>query len=149
MRRKSIIMTKYESNIKTIFSSEEMVFNLLGDLNNLELINSNPQLQDKVKDYQFDKDSCSFNVEGMGKIGFRINERIPFSLIKFISESSPIPLTGKVLLSKISENETSIQLIFEAKLPAMIKMMLDKKLKVGINTVADALAKSLNENNIG
>ena len=136
-------MTRYESNMKTISSSDEMVFNILSDLNNLERINENPQMREKVKDMQFDTDSCSFNVEGIGKIGFRISERKANTLIKLVSESSPIPLVALVQLSKLNENETGFQLIFEAEIPAMIKMMLDKKLKDGINTVADALAKSL------
>jgi hypothetical protein len=64
-----------------------------------------------------------------------------------VSESSPIPLVGQIHLNKVSDNETSFQLVFEAEIPAMIKMMIDKKLKEGINTVAEALAKALNLEN--
>ena len=49
-------MTTYESEIKTISSSEEMVFGILSDLKNLEKIAQNPPLKDKVKNLEFDTD---------------------------------------------------------------------------------------------
>ena len=76
-------MTTYESEIKTISSSEEMVFGILSDLKNLEKIAQNPSLKDKVKNLEFDTDSCSFSVEGFGTVGFRIIEREPFKTIKY------------------------------------------------------------------
>jgi len=36
-------------------------------------------------------------------------------------------------------------LVLNAELPMMIKMMVDKKIKEGINMVADILAKALNK----
>ena len=79
-------MTTYESEIKTISSSEEMVFGILSDLKNLEKIAQNPSLKDKVKNLEFYTDSCSFSVEGFGTVGFRIIEREPFKTIKLESE---------------------------------------------------------------
>ncbi|MFA6581921.1 MAG: SRPBCC family protein, partial [Paludibacter sp.] len=38
---------------------------------------------------------------------------------------------------------TAMKLTLKAELPMMIKMMVDKKLKEGINKVADLLAKGL------
>jgi len=38
-----------------------------------------------------------------------------------------------------------MKLTVKADLPAMIKMMVDKKLKEGVNMVADLLAKGLNK----
>jgi len=77
-------MTIYESDLKTISSGEEVVFAVLSDLNNLKKIQENAPLTDKVKDIQFDADSCSFVVEGFGKMGFRIVERTPFQPLSLI-----------------------------------------------------------------
>ena len=85
-------MTTYESDIKTISSGEEVVFGILSDLNNLKQLQDNPSLKDKVKDLQFDTDSCSFSVEPVGKVGFRIVEREPFKTIKFTSENAPVEI---------------------------------------------------------
>ena len=48
-----------------------------------------------------------------------------------------------IQLKQVAENDTKLKLTMKAEIPAMIKMMVDKKLKEGINTIADALAKAL------
>jgi len=140
-------MTTYESEIKTISSNEEMVFGVLSNLNNLQKFQDKVPQTDKVKDLTFDADSCTFVVDGIGKIGFRIVEREPFKTIKLTSENSPVPLNVWVQLKSVSENETAMKLTLKADLPAMIKMMVDKKLKEGINMVAELLVKALNTPN--
>ena len=136
-------MTTYESDIKTISSNEEMVFGILSDLNNLEKFQENVAQTNKVKDITFDADSCTFVVDGFGKIGFRITDREPFKTIKLCSENAPVQLNVWIQLKKISDMETALKLTLKADLPAMIKMMVDKKLKDGINAVADLLSKAL------
>ena len=138
-------MSTYESDIKTISSSEEMVFGILSDLNNLSRIADNPELSTKVKDLQCDTDSCSFGVEGYGRVGFRIIEREAFKTIKLESENSHIHINVWIQLKQVAENDTKLKLTMSAELPAMIKMMLDSKLKSGINSVADVLAKALSK----
>jgi len=137
-------MTTYESDIKAISSNEEMVFGILSDLKNLEKLQDNPSLKDKAKDLLFDTDSCSFVVEGFGKMGFRIVEREPFKTIKLVSEKTPVEVNVWIQLKQTADNETAMRLTLKAKLPMMIKMMVDKKLKKGINAIADVLAKTLN-----
>jgi hypothetical protein len=136
-------MTTYESDIKTISSNEEMVFGVLSDLNNLKKFQDQAPATDKIKDLQFDTDSCSFVVEGFGKLGFRIIEREPFKTLKFESENAPFQVNVWIQLKSAQENETAIKLTLKADLPMMIKMMVDKKLKEGINKVADILANAL------
>lgn len=137
-------MTTYESEIKTISSNEEMVFGILSDLNNLEKLAGNPELNDKVKDLQFDADSCSFAVDGFGRIGFRIIDREPFKTIKLESDNAPVQVQAWIQLKQVAENDTKMKLTLQAELPAMIKMMVGNKLQQGINTIAELLAKSLN-----
>jgi len=61
-------MTTYESDIKTISSNEEMVFSILSNLNNLQKFQESVAQTDKIKDLKFDADSCTFVVDGIGKI---------------------------------------------------------------------------------
>jgi carbon monoxide dehydrogenase subunit G len=138
-------MTTYESDIKTISSNEEMVFGILSDLNNLQKFQERAPITDKVKDLKFDADSCSFVVDGIGKIGFRIVEREPFKTIKMKSEHAPVELNAWIQLKQVAENDTRLKLTLKAELPAMIKMMVDKKLKEGINAIAEMLATALNK----
>lgn len=141
-------MTTYESDIKTISSSEEVVFNTLSDLTNLEKlqdlnIEGKEQVADKLKDIQFEKDFISFNVTGFGKIGLRVIEREPFKTIKFEGEGTPVAANAWIQLKQVAENETRMKLTIKAEIPFMIKMMVDKKLKDGINMIADAIAKGV------
>ena len=137
-------MTTYQSDIKTISSNEEMVFNILSDLNNLQKIQHLPALGDKVKNLQFDTDSFTIEVDMIGNIGFRVMKREPFKTIKFKSERAPVTMTVLIQLEQVKEKETRMKLILETELPPMIKLMVDKKLKEGINLVADGIAQALN-----
>jgi hypothetical protein len=138
-------MTTYESELKTISSSEEVVFNILSDLNNLGKLNDNTSLTDKIKDLEFDTDSCSFAVNGFGRVGLRIIERTPLNNIKMASENAPVSFNIDIYIHQIAENQTTLQLMLNAKLPATIKMMVGNKLQEGVNAIADLLAKSLNQ----
>ena len=138
-------MTTYESDVKTISSNEEVVFGILSDLNNLKAVLANAPMTDKVKDLQFETDSCTFVVEGFGKMGFRIIEREQFKTIKLHSEKAPVDLNVWIQLVQRTENDTQMKLTLKADLPVMIKMMIDKKLKEGINLIADLLAKALSK----
>ena len=141
---KIIIMPTYASHINPISSNEEVVFGILSNLNNLKKIADNPAFSDKVKDLQYDADSCSFAVDAFGRVGFRIVERVPFKTIKLESENSPVPVTVCVQLKQITDNETQMKLSLDAELPSMIKMMVGNKLQDGVNAIAELLAKSLN-----
>jgi hypothetical protein len=138
-------MTTYESEIKTISSSEEVVFAVLSDLNNLSKVADNKAISDKIKDLQYDTDSCSFAIEGFGRVGFKIIEREPFKTIKLDAENTPVPINVWIQLKQVADNDTRMKLTLKAELPAMIKMMLDKKLKDGINAIADFLVIALNK----
>ncbi len=141
-------MTTYESDIKTISKNQEVVFNLLSDLSNLQKlqdinIQGQEQVTEKLKEMEFDRDSINFNVSGFGKMGLRVIEREPLKTIKFAGENTPVAANLWIQLKETAENETHIKLTLKAEIPMMIKMMVDKKLKEGINLMADAIAKGI------
>ena len=141
-------MTTYESDIKTITSSGQVVFNILSNLsnfNNLQNLNADAQekLNQMLKDVEFDENSCRFTVDGVGRVGFRIIEREPFKTIKLEAENSPVAVNGWIQLVQVSETDTRMKLTLKADIPTMIKVMVDSKLKKGINTIADTLVQYL------
>ena len=71
-------MTEFVSEVKTIPFNEDRIFNMLSDLSNLGKVQDRIP-QDKIQDFEFDKDSCSFSVAPVGKITFQIVEREPNS----------------------------------------------------------------------
>ncbi len=141
-------MTTYESKIKTISQPHELVFNTLSDLKNLQNVSNTDvegrkKAEEYLKDIEFDSDSLKFTVTGIGKVGFRIIEREPFKTIKLEAENSPISANGWIQLVSVSENETKMKLTIKAELPMMIKMMVDSKLKKGVNAIADAIVEAI------
>ncbi len=144
-------MTTYESEIKTIIRPQEQIFNTLSNFENIKKIQeSSEENREKIssyfEDFESDVDSVHFNVTGIGKVGFRIIEREHFKTIKLEAENSPIQANGWIQLVKIDDNQTKMKLTVKADLPMMIKMMVDKKIKSGINTIADALTTILESN---
>lgn len=141
-------MTTYESDIKTISSSEEVVFNQISDLKNLKRLQEldlgeQNQYADRLKNMELDTDYVSFNVEGVGKIGMRVIEREPHKTIKFQIENAPVSANLWIQLKQVAENDTRMKLTLKAEIPMMIKMMVDKKLKEGVNMIADVIVKAV------
>lgn len=136
-------MTTYESEVKTIASGAEMVFGLISDLNNLQLLKDDPRVQEKLSDLTFDTDSCTFSVDMLGKVGFRIVEREPFSTVKMEVFDVPVQMNFWIQLKQVSDNDTKMKLTLKAELPMMIKIMVDSKLKEGINLIAGYLAEGI------
>jgi hypothetical protein len=130
-------MTKYQSEIKTISSSEEVVFGILSDLNNLEKLKNKDIASGKLKVLECNADSCLLELEHIGKIGFRIVEKEAYETIKFESFQLAVQVNAWIHLERIAENETKMELTLVANLPALLKMMLNKKLERGINMLAD------------
>lgn len=137
-------MTQYQSNIKTISSSGEVVFNLLSDLNHLGNLNTNKLIEQKLKVLKYDTDSCLLEVDKIGKIGLSIIERDNFKTIKFAASQLPFEVTAWIQLKQITENDTKMKLTLAAELPSMVKMMFNKKLEKGINLLADFFESYLN-----
>lgn len=134
-------MTTIESNITKSIYSDEKIFSILSDLSNLERIKDRIP-QDKVKNMRFDRDSCTFEIANapLGPVTIRIVEREPNKTIKFGSDQSPIPFNVWIQLKSVGENDTRIKVTIKAELNMMIKMMVEKPLKQGLDKAAEMLA---------
>jgi len=132
-------MTEFVSGIKTIPHNDDRIFAMLSDLSNLEKVKDRIP-QDKIKDFEFDSDSCSLSVDPVGKITFRIVEREPNKTIKFATTNSPVPLSLWIQLKQVDENDTRLKMTARADIPVFIKPMVSKPLQDGIEKIADVLA---------
>lgn len=133
-------MAEFVSDIKVIPYSDADVFVILSDLNNLELAKDKIP-QDKIKDFSFDTDSCTVNVDPVGKIKFVIIEREPNKTIKFQAEQLPFGVNMWVQLKAVSDNETKMKITVRAEMNAFIAPMVSKPLQAGIDKVAELLAQ--------
>ncbi len=132
-------MTDFVSEVKTIPHNDDRIFAMLSDLSNLEQIKDRIP-QDKVSDFEFDSDSCTFAVAPVGKITFRIVEREPNKLIKFATTNSPVPLFLWIQLVQAGENDTKMKLTARAELNAFLKPMVSKPLQDAVDKISTVLA---------
>ena len=132
-------MTEFISEIKTIPYGNRIVYETLADFNNLEKLKDRIPA-DKIEDFTFDSDSCSFSVNPVGKVRFSIIEREPQKTIKLTADQLPMGLTMWVQLKETAERETKMKLTIRADLNPFLKPMLSKPLQEGINKIADVLA---------
>lgn len=132
-------MTEFVSEVKTIPYNEDRIFSMLSDLSNLEKVRDRIP-QDKISEFEFDQDSCSFNVAPVGKITFQIVEREPNKTIKFTTTNSPVPLFLWVQLKQVEENDTRLKLTVRADLNPFIKPMVSKPLQDAVDKISSVLA---------
>ena len=133
-------MAEYVSDVKQIAATAPKVLAKLSDLSNVETMKDKIPAEAGLKDLTCDKDSISFNVNPVGNVKFKIIEREEPKTIKFAAYGSPIEVNMWIQLVEKEENLTKMRLTLKADLPMMVKMMVDGKLKDGINKVADVLA---------
>ena len=94
----------------------------------------------QVVDWQSTENDCVFKISGLATIGMKIVEKIPNSLIKISSNGKvPFEFTLNVNLSETSPTQTTGQLIFEADLNPMMKMMVEKPLRNFFNILAQKM----------
>lgn len=133
-------MTEFVSEVKTIPYNEERVYEMLSDLSNLERLRDRIP-EDKIKDFEFDQDSCSFSIDPVGKIVFQIVEREPFKTIKFTTTNSPVPLHLWIQLKQLEENDTRMKMTIRADLNPFIKPMVSKPLQDAIDKISEVIAR--------
>jgi hypothetical protein len=132
-------MTEFVSDIKAVPYSDDRIFGMLSDLSNLERIKDRIP-QDKVKDFSFDSDSCSFSVDPVGRICFRVIDREPNKTIKLETTNSPVLLNMWIQLKRVDENDTRMKLTIHAELPPFIKPMVSRPLQDAIEKISTVLA---------
>lgn len=143
-------LNKYVSDVKLIDHNQQVVFNYLSNFENLSsYLNSGliekitekiPQI--KITDFESDKDSCKFNITGVGLAKIKIVNREPFKTVKVESSGGlPISFTFWIQLLPVDQYQTKIRLTLHAEMSMMIKMMAGSKLEEGINQLADTLSK--------
>lgn len=132
-------MTEFVSEIKQIPQNDERIYAMLSDLSNLERIKDRIP-QDKIKDFEFDSNSCSFSVSPVGKITFQIVDREPCKTIKFQTTNSPVPLFLWIQLKQVQEMDTRMRLTVRAELNSFLKPMVSKPLQDALDKISTVLA---------
>lgn len=123
-------MTRIESEQVTVNQPQEEMFRFLSDFNNYESL-----MPEQVADWISDENTCSFTIKGMTSLGMAISEKIPNSEIRIRKNGkAPFDFFLICMIGKgHTENESTLQLYFDADLNPFLKMMAEKPLKNFLN----------------
>ncbi|MDL2224125.1 SRPBCC family protein [Bacteroidales bacterium OttesenSCG-928-M06] len=133
-------MTEFTSEVKTLPYKQEKIYEILSNLDNLEKVKEKIP-HDKIQDFSFDQNSCSFSVNPIGQVRFSIIEKEPIKTIKFKADQAPIDVNIWIQLVALNTEETKMKLTVKAELNPFLKPMLSKPLQEGIDKIAEALTQ--------
>ena len=132
---------KYESKVGQIPANDDKIFAVLSNLENINHFR-NVIPEDKIKELEISPDKIRLKVEGLGqKITIAIVEKEEFKTIKFGAENLPIPFNMWIQLKQMAEQDTRIRITIKTDMPAMFKMMFDKKMQQGLDQAIDLLCQ--------
>ncbi|MDR0412624.1 MAG: SRPBCC family protein [Dysgonamonadaceae bacterium] len=132
-------MTEFTSDSKILPCDQEKVYEILSNMENLEKVKDKIPA-DKISGFSFDRDSCSFSVQPVGKVKFSIVEREPLKTIKLVADQAPMDVHLWIQLLPEAEGRSKMKLTVKASLNPFLKPMLSKPLQDGVNKIADILA---------
>ncbi len=125
---------------------DRTIFNMLIDCNNIEKYIPG----DKIQNWHSTEDSCSFSVEGAGKIEMKAQEKNPYSSVSY---SIGNELTKAALItfsiSKIGGKENVCELEAKADLdvPFFMAQMIKSSLQRFIDMLVDYIKVAAEKNN--
>lgn len=144
---------KYISEIKLISAPLAVVYDRLSNFKNIEQLFDPKQMEEikkqypnapdiKLDNFQATADECSFSVSPIGTVGVQIVEREPSKMIKLAgSKSVPFQFSCWIQLVPVDEASCKVKITLHAELNLMIKMVVNKHLKKGVDQIAEALTK--------
>jgi hypothetical protein len=110
------LMTTFESKI-TINRLVGDVYNFLADLNNHQRL-----MPDNIYNWDSTRDTASFTIKNMAKLGVQIASRVENEAIIIIPDEAPFDLEMKWELSSVN-NGTDVRYVISADLNMMMKML--------------------------
>ena len=132
---------KYESKITSAPCSAVQIYRVLSNMENLERVREFIP-KDKVQEMEIEPDRVRLKIDGLAqKLTIAIVDRIENDTIKFGAEGIPVDANFWIQLKELTPTDTRINLTVKADIPFMFKMMVDKKLKEGLDQAADMLAQ--------
>jgi carbon monoxide dehydrogenase subunit G len=131
-------MSKIESRIGVIKSTDEQIFTFLSNFNNFKSLIP----EDKVKDWDSTEDTCKFTVDGVGRAGLKIIEKEPNKLIKITSdETTPLPFMLWIQIKSVEENDSRIKITMDVDVNPVMASMVKNPLQSFVDTLVKQAEK--------
>lgn len=131
------------SNVEPTKATIKQLYDFLIDFKNFKSILP----EDKVENFEYTADTCSFNIRGITSLTIRQISKTPYSSVKFQSEGLAkfnFILEAKLIGEADKPGECCIELF--ADMNPFIKVMAEKPLTALVNTMAQKLSQLENFN---
>ena len=121
-----------ESPRVTVEKSAEELFDLLSDVRNFEKL-----MPENIAKFEvIGDDAFIFGLKGMPEIKLVIKEKLGPNKLVLGAASDKLPFTLVADIISVSENSSSVQLLFEGEFNAMMGMMIKGPIGKFIETLA-------------
>lgn len=128
-------MTKFKSKRVLVNANEQEVYQFLSDFRNFKDL-----MPPQIVDWQADEDSCSFTIQGMASLSMRMQEKIPYQKIHIKADGhNPIDYVLDYFFEPEPENQSRVEIVFDAELNPFLKMVASGPLQNLVNMLADKL----------
>ncbi|MCB0805311.1 MAG: hypothetical protein KDC05_05890 [Bacteroidales bacterium] len=135
-------MTTFKSQLISVNHSAKKVFDFLSDFRNFEKL-----MPDQVINWKATEDQCSFTIKGMADMAMRMGDNIPPVKITYLSEGkSPISFNLEFSIDQKETNRSDVQVILNANLNPMLKMMASRPLQNFVTLLAEKLKEVMGDN---
>lgn len=119
-------------------SALKSLFEFLGDFKNF----GNILPEDKVTDFNFSGDECSFNIKGITKMSIRLTEKKEFEYILFKSEGlAKFNFFLKAIFLGSPESSGECRIELSGDMNPFIKSMAEKPLTELVNSMSVKLSQ--------
>ncbi|MCD4730672.1 MAG: hypothetical protein K8R74_08735 [Bacteroidales bacterium] len=132
-------MTSFKSDKITINKTSEDIFAFLSDFNNFEKL-----MPEQVTNWRSTNESCSFTIKGMADLAMKMGQRTEFSQITYNSEGDkPFSFDLDTHFNAVDTEQTETQIILNADLNPMLKMMAGRPLQNFVNLLVNKLKETI------
>jgi carbon monoxide dehydrogenase subunit G len=140
------MVTTFQSSEKKINAGRQDVYGFISDVNNFTTLVP----EDKVSNFEAQKDSCRFNAGGLGQVIMRIVSREPGKNVVFESDGSlPFQFNVAIELEDSGTEATVMKIVLNADLNMIMQAVTKKPLTEGVEIVASQLSGHLNSREWG
>ncbi len=129
-----------ESDKVIVNQTSKQLFDFLEDFNNIGKL-----MPPQVEGWKSDGETCIFTIKGMATLGMAYESKTPNSEI-VIKKDGKAPFDFKLLckIQELSPTSSQLQLMFDADLNMMMRMMAEKPLTNFLNLLVHRYAEISN-----
>ena len=129
-----------ESDKVIVNQSAQQMFDFLSDFNNIGKL-----MPPQVEEWTTDGTTCKFTIKGMATLGMTYESKTPHTEI-VMARDGKAPFDFKLICKIVEQSTTSaqLQLVFDADLNMMMRMMAEKPLTNFLNLLVHRYSEIMN-----